>query len=234
MTRHNECFEEDDPQDIDVFDGIEYGHCKLSLMNTMTRHIAGLEDQAWKIALPRVLDKGIVQQLFEPQQVNAILQNFTIAGVFKGRKQQFTLHEEIRDLLLAYARSKKWLNTKEVAEIHKKIWTHLYKSNLEKLSPSSRSKIQGLGGETLNYMEKDLLEAEIYKVLSPAMVIEEVYHRIASRFDLNEFNHIPGTFAVEFIHFPGLGLVDKWEIAKSYPSSFLNIPSAIENSVLIF
>jgi hypothetical protein len=154
----HECFEEDDPLDIDGFDGIEHGRCKLSLINTMTRHIAGLEEQAWKIALPRVLDKGIVMQLFAPQQANAILHNFKLAGVFRVTGQQFTIHEEIRDLLLAYARSKGWLDSDETRALHGKLWDYLNQTH---------------DGETTSYPLVWRMEATFHRVMSGVGLLDK-------------------------------------------------------------
>ena len=143
------CFETDDPFDTGAYDGIEHGRCKLTLINTLTRHIGDLDDQAWKIALPRVLDKGIVMQLFAPQQANAILHNFKLAGVFRVTGQQFTLHEEIRDLLLAYARSKGWLDTDETRALHGNLWDYLNHFYLGKLPPELRSTVSREGLQKL-------------------------------------------------------------------------------------
>ena len=121
----HQCFEEEDPFASGEDYGIEGGQCKLQLIGTLTRHIEGLEDQAWKIALPRVLDKGIVGQLFEADQARVVLHNFEVAGVFRHNGKQFRLHEEIRDLLLAYARSKGWLELEETWEIHGRLWEYL-------------------------------------------------------------------------------------------------------------
>ncbi|WP_020561360.1 tetratricopeptide repeat protein [Thiofilum flexile] len=132
------CFEQEDPFDVGMYEGIEHGRCKLALIQTLTRSIQDLEGQAWKIALPRVLDKGIVTQLFEPTQANAILHNFNLAGVFRKSGQQFRLHEEIRDLLLAYARSKGWLETEETRALHGKLWEYLnqtYAHNMANYPP---------------------------------------------------------------------------------------------------
>jgi hypothetical protein len=54
----HECFEKKDWRDSGDDEGIEHGRCKLNLINTLTSHIEGLDEQAWKIALPRVLDDG--------------------------------------------------------------------------------------------------------------------------------------------------------------------------------
>jgi tetratricopeptide (TPR) repeat protein len=182
------CFETDDPFDTGAYDGIEHGRCKLTLINTLTRHIGDLEDQAWKIALPRVLDKGIVMQLFAPQQANAILHNFKLAGVFRVAGQQFTLHEEIRDLLLAYARSKGWLDSDETRALHGKLWDYLNQT-----------------------YGKDL---DSYPLVWMA---EACYQRIMSGVGLLDKQIDPKTFWWELGGATDLSLPEKWLTASELP-----------------
>ncbi|MEZ5449212.1 MAG: ATP-binding protein [Thiolinea sp.] len=187
------CFEEDDPFDLGAYDGIEHGRCKLALINTMTRHISGLEDQAWKIALPRVLDRGIVLQLFEPQQARAILHNFTIAGVFRDGGQQFTLHEEIRDLLLAYARSKGWLDTEETRALHGRLWDYLNSFYLGKLPPELRAKVsrEGLQGSSEHMHD---IEQQLSGHFSLSWMLEACYHGVMSLAELPDKSITPAQF----------------------------------------
>lgn len=178
------CFEEEDPFDVGMYEGIEHGRCKLVLIQTLTRSIQDLEGQAWKIAIPRVLDKGIVAQLFEPTQANAILHNFNLAGVFRKTGQQFRLHEEIRDLLLAYARSKGWLETEETRALHGKLWEYLnntYAHNME------------------NY--------------PPLWMAEACYQRVMSGIGLVDKNIAPKTFWWEFGSSTYYDLDEKWQLA---------------------
>lgn len=184
----HECFETDDPFDTGAYDGIEHGRCKLTLINTLTRHIGDLEDQAWKIALPRVLDKGIVMQLFEQPQANAILHNFKLAGVFRVAGQQFTLHEEIRDLLLAYARSKGWLDTDETRALHGKLWDYLNQTH----------------GKNIDSYP-------------PVWMMEACYQRIMSGVGLLNKQIDPKTFWWELGGSTYLSLFRKWEIAQGLP-----------------
>lgn len=117
-----ECFEEEDPFDTDSYEGLAHARCKLVLISKLTQHIPDLEGQAWKIALPRLLTKHLVKHLFPPEQANAILHSYKLAGVFRETGEQFSLHEEIRDLLLAYARSKDWLHSAEAQAVHIRLW----------------------------------------------------------------------------------------------------------------
>ena len=197
------CFEQPNPLDIDSYEGIEHGSCKLSLISTMTRPIAGLEEQAWKIALPRVLDKGVVQQLFEPQQANAILHNFTLAGVFRLSGQQFTLHEEIRDLLLAYAKSKGWLETEETRALHGKLWEYLN---------------QLYGAKEENY---------------PAIwMLEAIYHRIFSGVGLIASGIKPNEFWWEFSGSTLFSLAKKWQKAKALPNLSAAEVNALQDELI--
>ncbi len=184
----HECFETDDPFDTGAYEGIEHGRCKLTLINTLTRHIGELEDQAWKIALPRVLDKGLVMQLFAPQQANAILHNFKLAGVFRVAGQQFTLHEEIRDLLLAYARSKGWLDTDETRALHGKLWDYLNQT-YDRETTSTPS----------------------------AWRLEAVYHRALSGVGLRDKGVDSGAFAQALLGSASLYETEKWQIAQKLP-----------------
>jgi hypothetical protein len=183
------CFETDDPFDTGAYDGIEHGRCKLTLINTLTRHIGDLEDQAWKIALPRVLDKGIVMQLFARQQANAILHNFKLAGVLRVAGQQFTLHEEIRDLLLAYARSKGWLDTDDTRALHGKLWDYLNQTH-----------------------DKD------FDSYPPVWMAEACYHRIMSGVGLLDKQIDPKTFWWELGGATDFSLPQKWGIVKISPN----------------
>ena len=212
----HECFETDDPFDTGAYEGIEHGRCKLTLINTLTRHIGELEDQAWKIALPRVLDKGLVMQLFAPQQANAILHNFKLAGVFRVAGQQFTLHEEIRDLLLAYARSKGWLDTDETRALHGKLWDYITQCY------SSQSKLEEvLSGHEFgggNFSEVWSQHTEVEMVFPRVWMLEACYHRCLSGVGLAEKGVSPRSFAYALMGSASLTAVEKWQIANQLPS----------------
>ncbi len=212
----HECFETDDPFDTGAYDGIEHGRCKLTLINTLTRHIGDLEDQAWKIALPRVLDKGIVMQLFAPQHANAILHNFKLAGVFRVTGQQFTLHEEIRDLLLAYARSKDWLDTDETRALHNKLWDYIS----QQYSPQSKLE-EVLSGDEItggNFSEVRSQHSEVEMVFPRIWILEASYHRCLSGIGIIEKGVSPRSFAYALMGSASLTAVEKWQIANQLPS----------------
>ena len=212
----HECFETDDPFDTGAYNGIEHGRCKLTLINTLTRHIGDLEDQAWKIALPRVLDKGIVMQLFAQQQATAILHNFKLAGVFRVTGQQFTLHEEIRDLLLAYARSKGWLDTDETRALHGNLWDYIS----QRYSPQSKLE-EVLSGHEItggNFSEVRSQHSEVEMVFPRIWILEASYHRCLSGIGLTEKGISPRSFAYALMGSASLTAVEKWQIANRLPS----------------
>ena len=213
----HECFETDDPFDTGAYDGIEHGRCKLTLINTLTRHIGDLEDQAWKIALPRVLDKGIVMQLFAPQQANAILHNFKLAGVFRVAGQQFTLHEEIRDLLLAYARSKGWLDTDETRALHGKLWDYLTQCYQLQIDEAENFLF---GGKKSRTNASDAFSAHQFmeQVFPRIWILEASYHRCLSGIGLIEKGVSPHSFAYALMGSASLTAVEKWQIANQLPS----------------
>jgi tetratricopeptide (TPR) repeat protein len=189
------CFEEEDPFDVGVYEGVEHGRCKLVLIQTLTRSIQDLEGQAWKIALPRVLDRGVVAELFEPTQANAILHNFHLAGVFRKGGQQFRLHEEIRDLLLAYARHKGWLETEETRALHNKLWEYLNNTYAQNM--------------------------ETYPSLWMA---EACYQRVMSGVGLIDKDIDPMTFWWEFGSSTYYNLAKKWRFAKNLKNvSYIDI-----------
>ena len=211
----HQCFEEEDPFDSGEDYGIEGGQCKLQLIGTLTRHIEGLEDQAWKIALPRVLDKGIVGQLFEADQARVVLHNFEVAGVFRHSGKQFSLHEEIRDLLLAYARSKGWLESEETREIHGRLWEYLNEFYLGQLPGElcglvSRMELKGED-------DFDDIEAQLKQYISLNWILEACFHRIFSLEELSENSISPMQFwnalggAVDWY------AVEKWKISEQLP-----------------
>ncbi len=213
------CFEEEDPLEIDDFDGVEHSSCKLSLIGTMTKHIEGLEDQAWKIAIPRILDKGIVQQLFNREQANAILHNFNLAGVFRKSGQQFTLHEEIRDLLLFYARHKGWWDSDETRQIHGKLWDYLNDFYLGKLPDDLRS-VMTREGLTKVYREKSKakLTQQLTEHFDLRWMLEAYYHRVMSQKVLADKNILPIDFWAALGGSASFSPIDKWRIAEALPT----------------
>jgi len=104
---------------------IEHASCKLALFNRVMQHNMEIADQAWQIALPRRLDKVVLQVLFG-ERADTIHEAFVKSGLLptervSNENQVFRLHNEIRDLLLAYARYKKWLEAEENKGLHKKL-----------------------------------------------------------------------------------------------------------------
>ena len=184
----HQCFEEEDASNLSGHYGIEHASCKLQLIRTLTQHIDGIEDQAWKVALPRVLSPDILSQLFERQQANAIRHNFTIAGVFRGNpRKQFTLHEEIRDLLLAYARNKKYIEQDNTSALHDQLWKHL---------------------------NKRYSADEQYPVI---WQLEACYHRLNSVQSLLKASNLPhpNDFVTLLLGSGSLSVNEKWRIAQA-------------------
>ena len=104
---------------------IENAYCKLALFKRVMQHNLEIADQAWQMALPRRLDKVVLQVLFG-ERADTLHEAFVKAGLLPAERitnedQVFRLHNEIRDLLLAYARYKKWLEAEECKVLHKKL-----------------------------------------------------------------------------------------------------------------
>ena len=212
----HQCFEEEDPFDSGEDYGIEGGQCKLQLIGTLTRHIEGLEDQAWKIALPRVLDKGVVGQLFEADQARVVLHNFEVAGVFRHSGKQFSLHEEIRDLLLAYARSKGWLDSEETRGIHGRLWGYFNEFYLGKL-PSNLRELASR--EKLEYREDfEKLEVQFKEYIPLNWMLEACYHRIFSLDKLADASVNPQQFWKALAGVVFRPPLEKWHIVNKLPS----------------
>ncbi len=104
---------------------IEHASCKLTLFKRVMQHNLEIADQAWQMALPRRLDKVVLQVLFG-ERADTLHEAFVKAGLLPAERiihedQAFRLHNEIRDLLLAYARYKKWLEAEESKALHGKL-----------------------------------------------------------------------------------------------------------------
>ena len=115
------CFEErNEVTELDYED--EHGACKLNMLSLLSKDNEKLDQDAWKIALPRILNNEILVLIFGKEKAGQIHKAYQLAGVFTAvQQQQFQLHEEIRDLLLAYARQNGWLESEEVLELHKQL-----------------------------------------------------------------------------------------------------------------
>jgi len=84
------------------------------------QHNLALEEQTWRMALPRRLDKDVLTLLYA-EQANSMREAFNNMGLLKTEKGINFLHEEIRDLLLAYARHKNWLKAEETSTLHQQL-----------------------------------------------------------------------------------------------------------------
>ena len=116
-----DCFETKPLDDLEEFGDIEHSSCKLNLLSQLTPDDPSLETQAWMLAIPRVLDENILKLLFG-EDAGKITTAYRLVGAFSERGKQYKLHEEIRDLLLAYARSKNLLNTTNTKKIHQQLF----------------------------------------------------------------------------------------------------------------
>jgi F0F1-type ATP synthase delta subunit len=68
------------------------------------------------------LSKDIVSLLYSKDEAKVILRTYSLAGIFSiTDKESFKLHEEIQDLLRAYARSKGYLKSDETKEYYQKL-----------------------------------------------------------------------------------------------------------------
>ncbi|HGG58857.1 MAG TPA: ATP-binding protein, partial [Gammaproteobacteria bacterium] len=126
-----QCFEQPGPDDtLAALEGIEHSACKLHLLQRLNRDNPELEAHGWRIALPRVLDNGILRCLYPREQAEQLLTHYRRAGAFdEANRHRFRLHEEIRDLLLAYARAKGYLETQETRGLHCRILQYLFEQH---------------------------------------------------------------------------------------------------------
>jgi tetratricopeptide (TPR) repeat protein len=211
------CFETDDPNDIGGDVDVEEGRYKLNLLDRLTRSIAGLDDQAWKIALPRVLDNYIVAQLFEANQARAIQHHFACAGVFRKSGKQFTLHEEIRDLLLAHARSKGWLDSDDCRALHGKLWDYLNDIHLAKLPSELRDEVSREGFAGLDSTQIKEFQQRIFAHIPINWMLEACYHRVMSQAELADKNIPPVEFWQALGGSNSLSFLEKWRVAEYLP-----------------
>jgi tetratricopeptide (TPR) repeat protein len=211
-------FEWEDPLSVSSYEKIENQSCKLAILQKIINSFGGQGKEAWKIALPRVLDKTVIALLIDdPQQAENIRKNFNLSGLFKKKdKDQFTLHEEIRDLLLAYARREKWLDTPETRALHRKLWTHLNEINLAKL----RQDLEGLYSELAQESGKKYEEKEVSLLENLASYCDPIWMHDATCHGIMSFEEIPGgkISSQEFWLAVGgsasLSSPEKWRIAN--------------------
>jgi tetratricopeptide (TPR) repeat protein len=182
-TELQACFER--PKIQFVTDNIEHASCKLTLFNHVTRHVANFEEQGWKLALPRLLNDQILQCLFGDQWED-LKKLYINAGILPFKHSVFyRLHEEIRDLLLAYAKHKKWLETPQTREIHQQLAIY-YQENTEKSND-----------------EKELF------------FLESAYHHVFSSDRLDQLGFSSETFWDLFGKSLSFDPKEKWEIITS-------------------
>ena len=103
--------------------GDEHASCKLALLGRITSHVEGVQEKGWRIALPHYLDKEILGVLFG-EEAQAVREAYQFAGVFTTGLELFTLHEHIRDLLLAAARHRGSLADREIYTVHQRLAGH--------------------------------------------------------------------------------------------------------------
>lgn len=103
---------------------IEQANCKLALFKLVMQHNLDLENEAWKMALPRRLDQEVLTLIFA-ERADAMMEAFAKAGLMPSvrwtTETSVMLHEEIRDLLLAYSRYKGWHETEATQGLHQQL-----------------------------------------------------------------------------------------------------------------
>ncbi len=111
--------EPEDSRDLNT-DNIDNARCKLALFKRVMQHNLALEEQTWRMALPRRLDKAVLTLLYAEQADN-MREAFNNMGLLKTEKGIHYLHEEIRDVLLSYARYKNWLDNEQTKTLHQQL-----------------------------------------------------------------------------------------------------------------
>ncbi len=105
-------------------DNIDHANCKLALFKRVMQHNLELENEAWKMALPRRLSQPVLELIFA-EQADAMREVFTKAGLMPTVRwmpeTHVALHEEIRDLLLAYSHYQGWQETEATKAIHQQL-----------------------------------------------------------------------------------------------------------------
>lgn len=119
---------------------VDNASCKLALFKRVMQHNLELANEAWKMALPRRLDKAVLAILFA-DKADLMQDAFVNAGLLPSVRwlddTVVRLHEEIRDLLLAYAKHKECLETDETKALHQQLadlFTQRYQSQ-QQLTP---------------------------------------------------------------------------------------------------
>ncbi|MCK5809669.1 MAG: hypothetical protein KAH00_01205, partial [Cocleimonas sp.] len=200
-------FEYKDPFELST--GIRQASNKLSLLQSHFHSIQGVLDLAWKLALPRFLTIELAQQLVPVEQLNSILQQFKQAGMFRHTGTLFQLHNEVRDLLLAYARDKNWEKSIETRQLHGRLWEFINQQYLDGIE----LQIKELSDEVLNDYSHAILEQQYPK----KWVLEACYHRCLSGINLLENSISPEEFNQHFIASIASTVIKKWQTAYDLP-----------------
>ena len=214
-------FEEEDlcDPDIDFYEGIEFARRKLSLLGKLSNHITGMEEQAWKIALPWTFDNATLKIIFPEAQAKAIMQAYNTAGVFRKVGTRFALHEEIRDLLLAWARSKGWLNSDTSREIHHKLWLHLNQMRATSLPEELEEQFtrDGLGEVLINRETNAAFTKSVEQHFPAHLLLEAVHHRVLSLAEIPGSKNTPESFWTQLGGSVSLSSMEKWCVAEHLP-----------------
>jgi len=103
---------------------IDHATCKLALVSRVFVHNPEWKAVAWKMALPHRLDKDVLQVLFG-DEAQVMCNSFVKTGLMPSLRweegKRVSLRKEIRDLLLAYAKYKNWLETEETKVLHQQL-----------------------------------------------------------------------------------------------------------------
>jgi tetratricopeptide (TPR) repeat protein len=209
-------FEDHDPFDLGACEGIEHGRYKLALLQRLSHNLAGMEDSVWKIALPRWLERPMVEAIFPEQaQSHALLHRLEIAGVFRHSGSRFfSLHEEVRDLLLADARQRGLLASREARDCHEALWQYLCRSHLQHLDEADyTSIIKGL------FNPNDSAWLQAHKAIPEDWLFDASYHRIMALERLPLEDVTPADFWQALAGSVFLSLWDKFRVVFQIPNS---------------
>ena len=227
-----QCFYKGHSPNIDAFSAfldddshlsghIEHAKSKLKLIDGFAKPIGGLDENIWKIALPRQLDEGIINVLFPEDDGLSIAKRFQKAGVFRQPDRanpQPRLHEEIRDLLLAYAENNNWLDTKETRLIHNSLWEHINQQNIQKLTEPFQQQLTREGLNKLAATKKKKPFDALIEALSSSgslqWMAEASYHRALSWQGTEDKKITGNDFWLAVGSSASLNPVEKWRVVE--------------------
>ncbi|OSM01792.1 putative tetratricopeptide repeat protein,ATPase [Magnetofaba australis IT-1] len=120
-TEHSlqECFGQE-PLGPTYVHNVTHSACKLALLNRVLGHTAPDLNVAWRVALPQWLEPEALAIVLGEQK-EAITDAFIGAGLFPPHARRHILHDEVRDLLIAFAKKKNLLNTEETRDLHRRL-----------------------------------------------------------------------------------------------------------------